>query len=231
MSSPQPRGTALASETKPNREIRAPLSRERVLRAAIELADQGGIESLSMRKLAQELGVEAMSLYHYFAHKDDLLGGMLDAVFAEMELPARGTDWRTDMRRCAVSARDVLLRHAWATKLIGEGALFPSQARLVWMNAILGRLRGAGFSPNMTHHAYHALDSHIVGFVLWVLPYLAISRERPDLAAKFLEDFPAAELPHLAEHIREHTEDRAGDTSEFEFGLELILDGLERLRN
>ena len=221
----------MATQARPKREIRTPLSRERVLRAAIELADEGGIESLSMRRLAQDLGVEAMSLYYYFARKDDLTDGMLDAVFREMELPASTPDWRADVRRCAISAKEVLLRHAWATKLVGNGRTFPSQARLVWMNAILGRLRSAGFSPNMTHHAYHALDSHIVGFVLWVLPYLAISKAQPDLAARFLEDFPYAELPHLAEHIREHAEERPGDTSEFEFGLELILDGLERLRS
>ncbi len=183
-----------------------------------------------MRRLAQELGVEAMSLYYYFARKDALLDGMLDAVFGEMELPASGPDWRSDMRRSAISAKDVLLRHAWAATLIGKPSQSPSPAQLWWMNAILGRLREAGFSPNMTHHAYHALDSHIVGFVLWVLPYLAITRDRPDFAAQFLAPFPFAELPHLGEHIREHAEDRPADTSEFEFGLYLILDGLERLR-
>jgi len=210
-------------------EARAPLSRERVLRAAIELADETGIDGLSMRKLAQKLGVEAMSLYHYFARKDDLLHGMLDTVFSEMELPGSGPEWRSDMRRCAISAKDVLLRHAWAAQLLGSPPT-PSPARLIWMNAVLGRLRDAGFSPNMTHHAYHALDSHIEGFVLWVLPYLQVEREQPELAQQFLENFPHADLPHLAEHIKEHVEDRPGDTSEFEFGLELILDGLERLR-
>src|SRR5687767_12423611 len=183
-----------------------------------------------MRRLAQGLGVEAMSLYHYFARKDDLLDGMLDAVFEEMELPATGPDWRADIRQSAIAAKEVLLQHAWATKLVGDGRLSPSPARLHWMNALLGRLRTAGFTPNLTHHAYHALDSHIVGFVLWVLPYLAIAREQPDLAADFLKDFPADELPYLAEHIQEHIEDRPGDTSEFEFGLDILLDGLDRLR-
>jgi AcrR family transcriptional regulator len=219
--------TVVQAEVK---NTRAPLSRERVLRAAIGLADKEGIGSLSMRRLAQGLGVEAMSLYHYFARKDDLLDGMLDAVFAEMELPPTGTDWRADIRHSAIAAKEVLLRHAWATKLVGDGRLSPSPARLQWMNAILGRLRLAGFSPNLTHHAYHALDSHIVGFVLWVLPYISISREQPDLAADFLKDFPFDELPYLAEHIREHAEDRPGDTSEFEFGLDILLDGLDRLR-
>lgn len=221
----------MAAQTKLQPEPRTPLSRERVLGAAIVLADGEGIESLSMRRLAGELGVEAMSLYYYFARKDDLLGGMLDTVYGEMELPESGAEWQSDLRRCAISARDVLLRHAWATKLAGKPSLIPSPARLIWMNAVLGRLREAGFSSNMTHHAYHALDSHIVGFVLWVLPYLAIQKEQPAFAAEVLEKFPFAELPHLAEHIREHAEDRPADTSEFEFGLNLILDGLERMRD
>ncbi|MEX2546913.1 MAG: TetR/AcrR family transcriptional regulator C-terminal domain-containing protein [Chloroflexota bacterium] len=216
-------------QANPESEPRSPLSRERVLGAAIELADASGIDSLSMRKLAQKLGVEAMSLYHYFARKDELLDAMLDVVFSEMELPSTGPDWRSDMRTCAISAKDVLLRHSWAAQLLGSPTN-STPARFVWMNAVLGRLRGAGFSRNMTHHAYHALDSHIEGFVLWVLPYIAIERERPEFAEQFLENFPYAELPHLAEHIQEHVEDAAGDTSEFDFGLDLILDGLEKLR-
>jgi hypothetical protein len=146
-----------------------------------------------------------------------------------MELPSNGPDWRSDMRRCAISAKDVLLRHPWAAQLLGSPTN-ASPARFVWMNAVLGRLRQAGFSPNMTHHAYHALDSHIEGFVLWVLPYIAIEKERPEFVRQFLESFPYAELPHLAEHINEHLEDTDEDTSEFDFGLDLLLDGLERLR-
>jgi AcrR family transcriptional regulator len=210
--------------------VRPALSRERVLEAAIGLADAGGIGALSMRRLAQELGVEAMSLYHHFANKDELLGAMLDAVYAEMELPAIGPDWRADLRVCSIAARDVLLRHEWATALIGRPTIMISRAQFAWMNAVLGRLRAAGFSPTLTHHAYHALDSHIVGFVLWVLPYRAIVRARPDFAAEVMAAYSFDELPHLAEHIREHAEDRPGDVSEFEFGLGLILDGLERLR-
>jgi AcrR family transcriptional regulator len=211
--------------------VRPPLTRERVLRAAIELADAGGIEALSMRRLAQELGVEAMSLYYHVRSKDALLEAMLDAVFAEMELPPADGDWRSAMRRCALSAHHVLLRHAWACRLLMLPGGDPSRARLDWMNAVLGRLRGAGFSADMTHHAYHALDSHIVGFTLWVLPYLAMARERPDFPRMVREALPLEDLPHLAEHIDVHlAEDRPGDTSEFDFGLDLILDGLERLR-
>lgn len=206
---------------------RVPLSRDRILGAAIELADAAGIESLSMRRLAQELGVEAMSLYHYVANKRELLGGMLDIVFSEMELPSDEVDWRSALRASAISAHHVLLSHPWACRLL-TSPTGPSPARLRWMNGILGRLRGAGFSPEMTHHAYHALDSHIVGFTLWVLPYLAIASERPDFVQEFMAQTNLHELPHLAEHIGVHLSDRAGDTSEFDFGLDLVLDGLER---
>ena len=154
---------------------------------------------------------------------------MVDAVYAEMEPALSGDDWRTDIRRAAVSSRDVLLRHGWAAGLLMRPAPEPSIARLRWMDGVLGRLRDAGFSPVLTHHAYHALDSHITGFVLWILPYLAIPEEQRD-PSRFIETLPLADLPHLAEHIRQHQDDQPGDTSEFEFGLDLVLDGLERLR-
>jgi len=210
-------------------EARAPLNRERILVAAVELADEAGIDKLSMRRLAQELGVEAMSLYYHVARKDDLLEGMLELVYGEMEPPTGHGDWRSDLRAAAISAHHALLRHPWACNLLGTPAT-PSPSRLRWMDAVLGRLRAAGFSAELTHHAYHALDSHIVGFTLWVLPYLAITRERPDFAQQVVHQLPLAELPHLAEHIEYHMADKPTDTSEFDFGLELLLDGLERLR-
>jgi AcrR family transcriptional regulator len=219
----------VAVRSEPTPEPRVPLSRERVLEAAIALADGEGTRGLSMRRLAHELGVEAMSLYHYFANKGQMLDAMLEAVYGEMEYAADGPDWRADMRRCAISARDTLLRHEWACELIGQPTN-PSLAQLEWMESVLGRLRRAGFSANMTHHAYHALDSHIVGFVLWALPYLRLTREQPDFAEKFMATFRAEAMPYMAEHIEQHLEVRPDDTSEFEFGLDLLLDGLERLR-
>ena len=211
-------------------EARIPLSRDRVLRAAVELADEGGLEALSMRRLAQHLGVEAMSLYHHVRNKEEILGGMLDFVYSEIEPPSSEGDWRSAMRRTAISFHDVLLRHTWACSLfmapIGVGT-----ARLSYMDTVLGRLRRAGFSADMTHHAYHALDSHIVGFTLWLLPYLALAQQQPDLAARFLRELPIGELPHLIEHIHVHMEpERPGDVGGFEFGLDLILDGLEGMR-
>jgi len=216
-----------ASEAK--RSARASLSRERVVGAAISLADEGNLQALSMRRLAQQLGVEPMSLYYWFSSKEALLGAMIDAIYGEMELPPTTADWRADMKISALSARDALLRHQWAAPLVGE-LVTPFGARFAWMNSVLGRLRTAGFSANLTHHAYHALDSHIVGHVLWALPYLKATDELPDAARDLAESKEIDDLPYLAEHIQEHVADRTGEPSEFEFGLALILDGLERIR-
>ena len=211
------------------RKVVKNLSRERVLAAAIELADQEGIDGLSMRRLAQVLGVEAMSLYHWFANKDALLGAMLDAVFDEMERPSPRGEWRAAMRRAAIHAHHTLLKHAWAAQLIGQPLAGPGLGQIGWMDAILARLRSGGLSAAQTHHAYHALDSHIVGFTLWVLPYLALSRNNPDFAEKVLAELPMADFPAFAEHVDYHMADQPGDTSEFDFGLDLLLDGLERM--
>lgn len=211
---------------------RAPLSRERVVRAAMSLADEGGIESLSMRGLAQRLGVEAMSLYHHVRNKQELLAGMLDAVYDEIEPPPAELEWREAMRRTAVSFHQALLTHRWACGLLMVPLPGLGLARLRYMNAVLGRLRRAGFSANMTHHAYHALDSHIVGFTLWLLPYLAMSEEPELTPDRFLRELPLDQLPHLAEHIGVHMQPAVPEqVSEFEFGLNLVLDGLDRLRD
>lgn len=182
-----------------------------------------------MRRLAQQLGVEPMSLYYYFARKDDLLAVMMAAVFAEMGRPPDGQDWQADMREAAVSAKDVLIRHNWAAKLMGQ-PMAPSRPQLEWMDAMLGRLRQAGFSRNMTHHAYHALDSHIVGFVLWLLPIIELSDKMPNLAEDVMAQIADGSLPHFAEHVQEHMDPAPDDVDEFVFGLDLILESLERRR-
>lgn len=211
-------------------EAKVPLSRDRILRAAVELADEDGIENLSMRRLGESLGVEAMSLYHYVRNKQDLLGGMLDMVYSEIEEPAGRGDWRVAMRRTAVSFHEVLLRHRWACSLF-MAPLDVGPARLRYMDNVLGRLRKAGFSAEMTHHAYHALDSHIVGFTLWLLPYLTVAQQQPDLAMTLLGELANGEMPHLAEHIEVHLAPAApGALGEFEFGLNLILEGLDGLK-
>jgi AcrR family transcriptional regulator len=210
---------------------RVPLSRERVLRAALALADEGGIESLTMRKLGQELGVEAMSLYNHVANKDDIVDGILALVLGEIEDPSGEADWKTEIRRTAISSHDTFLRHRWACSLMMHR---PSAgaSRMGWMEAVLRTLREAGFSADMTHHAYHALDSHITGFTLWQvnMPF-ETKAELIDLAEGFLRQIPADEYPYVIEHAEQHIAPSSPDgATEFEFGLELILDGLERLR-
>ena len=209
---------------------RVPLSRERVLRAAIALADARGIEALSMRKLAQELGVEAMSLYHHVAKKDDILNGIVDVVLDEIELPAKGTEWKDAIRRSAISAHNVFVRHPWACSLVLTMSGI-SPARLRYMDALLASLREAGFPPELTYHGYHALDSHIMGFTLWQGNFPATA-ELAELAANFLRELPAEEYPDLVEHIEQHLTPSGHDgEGDFEFVLDLILDGLERSRD
>jgi len=203
-----------------------------VLRAAIALADAAGIEAVSMRKLGQELGVEAMSLYNHVANKDDLLAGIVEVVAGEIEAPSDTADWKTAIRQSAISAHDVLLRHRWAAGLMMR-ASGATPARLRWHERVLRTMRKAGFSAELTHHAYHALESHITGFTLWQvsLPF-DTKEELQDMAAEFLRAFPADEYPYFVEHVQQHLgESRPGAPSAFEFGLDLILDGLERLRD
>jgi AcrR family transcriptional regulator len=218
----------MASRVERNPERRVPLSRDRVLRAAISIADEGGLESLSMRKLAQELGVEAMSVYYYVANKDEILDGILNLVISEFELAVGGPDWKVAIRRSAVSAHDVLMRHPWACNLM-MSVRRVAPARMQYMESLLGRLREAGFSANMTHHAYHALDSHIIGSTLWQAGYS--SNKDLDGVAKTFVEKTLRQYPYLAEHAEQHfMRSTRKDVPEFEFGLDLILDGLEKIR-
>ena len=220
----------MASQPDKKAEQRVRMSKDRVLRAAISLADEGGIESLTMRRLAQELGVEAMTLYYHVANKDDILDGIVDIVLSEFELPSSGTEWKAAIRKTAISAHDVLVRHPWAASLM-LSATGSSPARWRYMDAILGCLREAGFSADMTDHGYHALDSHITGFTLWEVQVQIDPQTLPDLAATFLRELPVDEYPHLVEHVHQHLKERSpDDEGAFTFGLDLILDGLERMR-
>jgi len=215
--------------TDPGAVRRSRLNRDRVLQVAVALADQGGIESLTMRKLGVELGVEAMSLYNHVANKADLIDGMIDIVFGEIDLPTGETDWRTAMRRRAVSAREVLARHRWATGLM-ESRTAPGPANLRHHDTVLGVLRGAGFSIPLAAHAYSAMDSYIYGFALQEpnLPF-DDGPETAQLAQSIMARFASGEYPHLTEIAVEHVMQPGYDYgNEFAFGLELILDGLER---
>ena len=211
---------------------RAPLSRERVLRMAIALADARGVEELTMRKLAKELGVEAMSLYNHVANKNDLLDGMIDLVFAEIEPPAAGGDWKAELRARAVSTRAALLRHRWAVgEMEGRTGHGPSNLRV--HDAVLGCLRAAGFSLAMTVSAMSVQDAYIYGFAL----------QQTDMSSETPDDFAAeaqrqmvdyadalADFPHLVEVVGGHVAKVGYDyEAEFLFGFDVILDGLERL--
>jgi len=201
-----------------------------VLHAAVALADRSGLDALSMRKLGEEVGVEAMSLYHHVANKDDLLNGMIDVVFSEIDLPSGEADWKTAMRHRAISVRRVLSRHRWAIGLM-ESRPSPGPATLRHHDAVIGCLRNAGFAVELTAHAYSVLDSYIYGFALQErsLPF-DTPDETAELAQVILAQFPADEYPHLAELTTEHVLRPGYDYgNEFEFGLDLILDGLDRL--
>jgi AcrR family transcriptional regulator len=221
----------MTTRTDPDAEPRIPLSRQRVLCAAVALADRGGVGSLSMRKLAQELGVEAMSLYHHVANKDDILDGIVDVVFSEIDLPSGDADWRAAMRQRAVSARQALRRHPWATALM-ESRSTPGPANLRHHDAVLGILRNAGFSVELAAHAYSLLDAYIYGFALQEtsLPF-STPEETSEVAQTIMAEFPAEELPHLTEIAVEHVLQPGYDYgNEYAFGLDLILDGLDRAR-
>ena len=201
---------------------RAPLSRDRILQAALELVDDGGIESLSMRKLGQKLGFEAMSLYNHVANKDDLIDGILDLVLAEGELPAPDGDWDTAVRASAISVHAALQRHPWACSLV--------MARMEYMNALLSRLREAGFSADETYHAYHVLDGHIFGYSLYETSHSYSDKDAAEFEASLDQFLPPDAYPYLNEHGRQHlSEGPHREVSAFAFGLDLILDGLRKM--
>ena len=212
-------------ESGPNAERRVPLSRERVLRAAVALADQNGIGALTMRSLGQELGVEAMSLYNHVANKDDILDGLVEEVLGDIDVPPAGTDWKTAMRQRSISAHEVLLAHPWAALLImSRFNIGPGMTR--YLDATLGRLREGGFSIEGALDAWHTLDSHLYGFTLQQLSLPFEAEEAPQVSAGVLGQLSADQYPHVVEVITEVM--RSGREEDFEFGLDLILDGLQR---
>jgi len=221
----------VAAQTNQIVKPRLPLSRDRVLRAAIVLSDMGGIESLTMRKLGQELQVEAMSLYNHVVNKDDILDGIVDLVFGEITLPSNKVAWKIAMRQRAISTREALLRHPWATSLMQSRAK-PGPATLRHHDSVIGSLREAGFTIEMAAHAISVMDGYIYGFALQQrsLPFHT-SEDVAKIAENILRELPAAEYPHFAEMIVEHALKPGYDYGdEFEFGLDLILDGPDRLR-
>ena len=205
------------------------MTRERVLRAAIRLADEGGIESLSMRKLGQELRLKApMSLYNHVANKGDLLDAMVDVVVSEIEVPSVGADWKAAMRQRAISAHQVLLRHPWASLLM-VSRVNVGPAMLRYVDSTIGSLREAGFSIEVADRAWNAMDSHIYGFTLQKLNFPFAGEEVPEATKNLLPLAPPARYPYLNEMGRHAMGRGYSGMPEFEFGLDLVLDALERL--
>jgi len=231
------------SRTEPQTATRTPLSKERVLSTAVELADRGGLESLSMRKLADELGVAAMSLYYYVPNKDELITGMVDLVFEEIELPPIGHDWKPAMRQRALSTRNALNRHRWAVGLM-ESREMPGPASIRVHNTVLGYLREGGFSIEATIQAYSVLDAYIYGYALQekTVPFedregaAALAQEQArQLETQAQEQQLAAlaeQYPYIAEVVAGHVANVGHDFGQaFEHGLDLILDALEQRRD
>lgn len=215
---------------KPRTEVhhiaeRVPLTRDRIVTAAVALADDGGLDRVSMRRLAAAIGYEPMSLYNHIDGKDDLLAGMVDAVVAEMQLPSTACAWREGVHAAMASSRAVLRAHPWAPAL--WNSTWPGPARRRWMDGLLGSLRGAGCSVELAHHGFHMLDLYVQGHVTQQLTF-AMPEDLGAAAAAFLDETPEHDFPHLVEHVRHHVE--AGDTEDddFDFMLDLLLDGLER---
>jgi AcrR family transcriptional regulator len=222
------------TELDPEAPARAPLSRERVLRAAVALADEGGVESLSMRKLAQRLGVVPMALYRHVANKDELLDSMVDVIVAEIDPPAAGAGWKAAIRQRVLSARRALLRHPWASQVI-ESRASPTPAVLAYMDSMIGTFRAGGFSIDLTHHAMHAMGSRLLGFSQELFD--DTTAVAPEHQAAVLREL-AGSYPNITELVSAITHDEASvvgpgcdDQFEFEFALDLLLDGLERLRD
>lgn len=231
----------MVSETEPIAELRIPLSKDRVVLAAITVADEGGIESLTMRQLAEELGVEAMSIYYHVPNKEAVLDGVVDAIVGEIEeavggfdAPSSGVDWKSAMRRRILTAREVMLRHPWAADVI-ESRTTVSVTTMRYFDALLGLFRAGGFSYDLAHHAMHALGSRALGFSQELFEPDDEEQAEDDVTA-MLEQM-ADQLPNIVGMMMEISHDDpdstlgwCDDQAEFKFALDLILDGLERLR-
>jgi AcrR family transcriptional regulator len=224
----------MATKIQETARAREPLTKERILRAAVALADEGGVESLSMRRLAQELGVVPMALYKHVAGKDELLDGMIDVVVDEIDPPIEGADWKTTMRERVLSARRALLRHPWATSLL-EARAEPTPTVIAYMDSMMGVFLVGGFSVDLMHHAMHVMGSRILGFSQELFD--DTSSLPPEEAGAMWTQMADA-YPNIAQLVPVATDTHEGpvvgggcdDQFEFEFALDLVLDGLERLR-
>ncbi len=219
----------MADTPRPDPMRREPLTRQRVLAAAVELADAEGLKALSMRRLAKALGVEAMTLYYHVSNKAEMLNAIVDLVERQIDLPSGSDTWREGLRRVALSYREVHRAHPWAaTMALSPTGSRPSRQR--YMEAVLGCLSDAGLTASQVDHGYHVIDSYIAGFTLWVSQLDVAPEDLDEMAQSFLREI-GDEQPHLAAHVRWHLQPPdPADVGTFAFGLDLILDGLERLR-
>ena len=224
----------MATRIDDGAQTRAPLSRERILDTAVALADGGGVEAASMRKIAQELGVVPMALYKHVANKDELLDGMIDVVVAQIDPPEPGLDWKPAVRARILSARRALLRHPWASRVM-ESRTQPTPTVLAYMDSMIAMLRAGGFSMDLTHHAMHAMGSRIMGFTQELFNdntdlepdtedemYTAMAEAYPSIYELFLS---------VSHHDGSVVGPGCDDQFEFEFALDLTLDGLERMKD
>ena len=205
-------------------DIRIPLSRDRILAAAVELADSDGVDAVSMRKLAASLGFEAMSLYNHVANKDDLMTGMVDWIAGDMARLDLVRPWREAVRNMSISAHDVLLEHRWAAPLWSK--TMPGPNRLIRMEDLLAAFRLGGFTARLAHYGFHAVTMHIVGFTLQQLNYSDTADSSDDAARAFIATLDTDQFPYMIEHVEYHIGDDEG--GDFEFILDLILEGLGR---
>ena len=223
----------MATKIEAKAESREPLTKERILRAAVALADEGGVESISMRRIAQELGVVPMALYKHMANKDEMLDGMVDVVVGEIDPPLEGADWKTAIRERVLSARRTLLRHPWASRVI-ESRTIPTPTVIGYMDEMIGILRKGGFSVDLTHHSMHAMGSRALGFSQELFD--DTPEDPPEIQAIAAQEMAEA-FPYISEMAAAISHDDASvvgqgcdDQFEFEFALDLMLDGLEELR-
>jgi AcrR family transcriptional regulator len=224
----------MATQIDDDAQLRVPLSKERILRTAVALADRGGVESASMRKIAQELGVVPMALYKHVSGKDELLDGMVDVVVGEIDPPSPGVDWKAAVRLRILSARRALLRHPWASRAI-ESRTEPTPMVLGYMDSMIGMFRAGGFSIDLTHHTMHAMGSRLMGFSQELFNDSADADQ--EVEAETYEAM-AETYPSIYELFLTVTHDDASvvgpgcdDQFEFELALDLLLDGLERLKD
>jgi len=222
------------AELETGTEPRTPLNRERVLAAAVELADREGVEGLSMRRLAAELGVVPMALYKHVANKDELLDGMIDVVVAEIDPPRTDTDWKTAVRERILSARRMLLRHPWASRVM-ESRTRPTMTVMAYMDSMIGMFIAGGFSIDLIHHVMHAMGSRLMGFTQEMFNDQSDEEQpfQPEMLEQLQTVFPSIYELYLTVNHEDESIVGPGcdDQFEFEFALDLMLDGVERLKD